>query len=510
MDKDLNHSFPQSRSFEDFRREISILELATAYGYVHEAHKGLRSPVFYNHQYQDRIIILDPRHPGNQGYWNPEDDSDKGTLIQFVSKRLGSIFPRDESLPELSNVNRLLYQYLRLDPFVRQAHREQFNYQALAEVETRNFSLEHYTLLPLVHTGFFASRQIAAETLQLPEFRGQVLQVQHQDPKKPGARYTNTAFPFYLAQDDKIVGLEIRNANFKSHAEGSDRSSGVWRSNMPALLDRIVMVESALDALAYQELKRQPNTLLVSYGGNLTLNQVKTIQGLKKRGLASQHFQFVSASDNDKKGAYYDLLLLRELAADRLSSQRQANPRNYIKLLFHTPAGASAQPPGLVDIRLFAETLQSRLQAFYNAPAPLPLKTGKAAKNKPAPAPERIQVQADGKQVRVQIPNNFAALNLFNHKFIQAAGLEQEVRLDKPLLHDYNEDLKLIKKINLQADLLAELNKKDLRRQPRQPLNYLDLKFVMLQPGRYEQIGQILGLVNLKEEGNRVLKFPKT
>lgn len=508
MDKNLKDTFPQAKSFEEFRREISIIELATAYGYVHEVRKGLRSPVFYHAQYQDRIIILNARHPANQGYWNPEDDADKGTLIHFVKRRLGTVFPAEENSGDISQVNRFLYQYLRLDPFVRQRNREQFNYEALAQLETRDFSLDNYTLLPLAHTGFFTSRKIAPETLLLPEFKGKIFQVQHQDPKKPGTRYTNTAFPFFLAQDDKIVGLEIRNANFKSHAEGSNRSSGVWHSNLPAQLDRIVMVESALDALAYQELKKQSNILFVSYGGNLTVNQVQTIKALKRRGLASMHFQFVSASDNDKKGAYYDLLFIRELVADNLPSQRLAHPRNYIRLVFASPAAYKPETPGPADIRLFGEALADRLQAFYQAPVPIPLNSKKAAKTRPDPLPERIQVQAEGKQVRVQIPNNFAALNLFNHKFIQAAGLEQEVRLDKALLNDYNEDLMLIKMINQHPELLADLNKKDLRRKPGQPLSYLDLKFVLLQPGRYEEIGRVFGLVKVKEEGNPILKFP--
>jgi hypothetical protein len=81
------------------------------------------------------------------------------------------------------------------------------------------------------------------------------------------------------------------------------------------------------------------------------------------------------------------------------------------------------------------------------------------------------------------------------------------VRIDKAFLNDHNEDLKLIKLINKHPSLLAELNKKDLQRKPEQPLQYLDLKFVLLQPGRYEQLGKIFSLVKNKEAGNPVLKF---
>jgi hypothetical protein len=507
MDKDFKDKFPQAKSFEDFRREISIIELATAHGYVHEFRKGLRTPVFYNPEYQDRIIIMDPRNVANQGYWNPEDDTDKGTLINFVKRRLGTIFPRQAHSSDVANVNRVLYQYLRLDPFVRQRNRQQVNFETLENLETADFSLANYKLLPLLQTGFFTSRYIDLETLKLPEFSGKIFNVQHLDPNKPGPRYTNTAFPFYGAADNKIVGLEIRNIKFKGHAEGSDRSRGVWHSNMPAKLERIVMVESALDALAYQEFKKQTNNLYVSYGGNLTLNQIQTIKNLKARGNPARNFHFVISSDNDKKGAYYDLMFIRELAAERLPSQRLANTKGYIRLAFSSAPQSNPAAPGTGDLALVAETLIEKLKPYPEKLVEEKRKGKRAAPVKPNPVPDPVNVRLEEDRLLVEIPNNFSALNTFNHKFIQAAGLDHEIRIDKALLNDHNEDLMLIKLINKDPKLLAELNQKDLRRGPAQALSYLDLKFVMLQPGRYEQIGRIFQLTRMKEDGNPVLKF---
>lgn len=517
MDNNLKDWFPQAKSFEDFRSEISIIELATAHGYVHEVKKGLRTPVFFHPEYQDRIIIMDPRNPANQGYWNPEDDTDKGTLINFVKRRLGTLFPRQEHVSEIANVNQVLYQYLRLDPFVRERNRQLVDYQTLENLQSADFSLEHYRLKPLLQTGFFAGRSIALETLKLPEFNGRIFNVQHQDPEKPGPRYTNIAFPFYGATEDKIVGLEIRNRNFKSHAAGSDRSQGVWHSNMPARLERLVLLESALDALAHQELKRQSNNLYVSCGGNLTRHQIQTIKALKARGLASQNFQFVTATDNDKKGAYYDLMFIREVAAPHLPSQRLPNARNCIKLAFTGVPASEPAAAGRPSLTAFAEALSQKLRLHQERleqerKARLALEKKRKRKGPPAPVPpdpaeDRIHLRLQAGQLLVEIPNHFTALNTFNHKFIQAAGLEHEVRIDKALLHDHNEDLMLIKRINQDPELLAELNKKDLRRAPDLPLSYLDLKFVLLQPGRYQQIGKRFGLLKSKEEGNPVLKF---
>jgi hypothetical protein len=507
MDYNFKDKFPQAKSFEDFRREISIIEIASAHGYILEYKKGLRTPVLYNPEYQDRIIILDPKNPANQGYWNPEDETDKGTLIHFVKKRLGTLFPHLHKNSDNANVNSVLYQYLRLDPFVRQQNRQLINYEALEQLEATGFLPASYHLKPLVQTGFFRHRYIALETLKRPEFAGRIFNVQYVDPHKPGLKYTNTAFPYFVSAHEKMVGLEIRNIHFKSHAEGSDRSNGVWYSNMPALLERIVLVESALDALSHLELKQQTNNLYVSYGGNLTLNQIQTIKELKKKGYLARNFQFVTASDNDRKGAYYDLMFIRDLAAGRYPSQRLAKSGHSIKLAFspgssQNPAGPT--PAGLLD---FADRLTEKLRPYQDQLDREIIKDDSSGQLATDGEKGKIKLQVAGGQLLVEVPKNFLALHTFNEKFILAAGLEHEVRIDKAFLNDYNEDLKLIKLINQDAALLAEFNKKDLKRKPEHPLKYLDLKFVLLQPGRYAQVGKVFQLVKNQEEGNPVLKF---
>jgi hypothetical protein len=507
MDNNFKDRFPQAKSFEDFRREISIIEIAAAHGYILEYKKGLRTPVMYNPEYQDRIIILDPKNPANQGYWNPEDDTDKGSLIHFVKKRLGTIFPHPHKDSENANVNSVLYQYLRLDPFVRQQNRQLINYEALEQLESSGFLPGSYHLKPLVQTGFFTHRYIALETLKMREFAGKIFNVQHEDPNKPGLKYTNTAFPYFVAAHEKMVGLEIRNIHYKSHAEGSDRSNGVWHSNMPVQLERIVLVESALDALSHQELKQQTNNLYVSYGGNLSLNQIKTIKELKNKGNPARNFQFVTASDNDQKGAYYDLMFIRDLAAEKYPSQRLAKSRNSITLVFSPASGHHPAAPTPAGLLQFADRLTEKLKPYHDQIAEEIKKDSGSGRMAPGVAKDMIKVQLEAGQLLVEVPKNFLALHTFNEKFILAAGLEHEVRIDKAFLNDYNEDLKLIKLINNNAALLAEFNKKDLRRKPEKPLQYLDLKFVLLQPGRYAQIAKTFQLIKNKEEGNPVLKF---
>ena len=165
----------------------------------------------------------------------------------------------------------------------RENSRQLVHSEELVNVDAHQVLSDYYKLRPLSQKEFFLHRGISLETLEKPEFSGRIFNVQYLEPGKSGPVYTNVAFPYHVAGDPKMVGLEIRNTNYKAHAEGTNRSHGVWHSNMPEKLDRIVMVESALDALAYRELRNLPNTLYVSYGGNLTLNQIQTIKELQAR-----------------------------------------------------------------------------------------------------------------------------------------------------------------------------------------------------------------------------------
>ncbi|GEO05504.1 hypothetical protein AAE02nite_31680 [Adhaeribacter aerolatus] len=504
--EDIKNKFPQARTFEDFRNEISIIELATANGYQHEIKKGSRTPVFFNPQTNDRIIIMNPTNPGKQGYWNPDDDTDKGSLINFVKRRLGTTFPQNNTRNENANVNAVLYNYLKLPQPVRQQNRELVNSEVLQNIEAHKFLVDYYKIKPLFKKDFFRERSISLDTLEKPEFTGRIFNVQYQDPTKPGPIYTNVAFPYHLANDTRMVGLEIRNSNYKAHAEGSDRSNGVWHSNMPPKLDKMVLVESALDALSYKELRNPENTLFVSYGGNLTINQIQTIKDLKAKGNTDANFKYVTANDNDKKGAYYDLMFLRELASEKFPSQRLANPKNSIKLAF---ASLQAQNPGtpapssVIDL---ADKLMQELNPYNKQIEEEMKKEGLSNVVKLELEKDKIKFKVEGNQFLVQIPATYFAMHQFNKALVVATGLENVIKIDKAVLNDYNEDLKLFKLINKNPEILADINKNDLQKKHEEKLAYSDLKFVVSQPGRYEQLQKMFDLSNANQESQEILK----
>jgi hypothetical protein len=87
--------------------------------------------------------------------------------------------------------------------------------------------------------------------------------------------------------------------------EGSKRSSCVWHSNIPNILDGAVLTESPIDALSYHQLKGKENTLYVAFAGAVGDDQITTLKTIIKRANTSSDFKFISAVDNDDAGRRY-------------------------------------------------------------------------------------------------------------------------------------------------------------------------------------------------------------
>ena len=283
------------KTFQDFRSQISIIELAISIGYKLSIRDGLKWPVLKDEVSGEKIIIVNPRSSSNQGYFNPNDPKDKGTLINFIKNRLGSIFPYESSKSEMYNVNAVLYNYQNLN--IPEKNHYRSNVQKLIEEhETREFKLPD-GITELSNPDYLYSRGLQSQMLNDAAFKGKIFNV------KIG-EYDNIGFPYYDAED-KIAGYEIRNKQYKQMVEGSKKSSCVWHSNIPDILDFVVLTESPIDALSYHQLKGKKNTLYVAFAGAVGDDQIATLKAIIKKANTNSDFKFISAVDNDKTGSRY-------------------------------------------------------------------------------------------------------------------------------------------------------------------------------------------------------------
>lgn len=283
------------KSFQDFRNEISIIELALSVGYKIRKKDGLKWPVLKDEISGDKIIIVNPQSTSNQGYFNPHDNNDKGTLINFIKNRLGSIFPHQNGKTEAANINAVLYKYQNL------SMPEKNLLKADIKNLVQQYSLKEF-LIPdglseLKDSSYLHYRGIQSQTINDALFKEKIFNVKVSD-------YNNIGFPYYNANGD-IVGFEIRNKQFKHVIEGSDRSVGIWHSNIPETLEAAVLTESPIDALSYHQIKGKKNSLYISFGGTVTSGQLETVKSIIIEANASLELKIISAVDNDEMGRTY-------------------------------------------------------------------------------------------------------------------------------------------------------------------------------------------------------------
>ena len=156
-------------TYDELRARISILEFAQAHGYVLNKKKGLKWPVL-EHPSGDRVIIINPRHAQNQGYFNPGDDRDKGTLIQFVANRLGWLFPKDTILSDTAQINKILHEWLQM-PFRSRLYRAKSSAPSRHGSKVEEAVFNKALLKPLKDYSWLISRGISKPTIESPLFK---------------------------------------------------------------------------------------------------------------------------------------------------------------------------------------------------------------------------------------------------------------------------------------------------------------------------------------------------
>jgi 5S rRNA maturation endonuclease (ribonuclease M5) len=112
-----------------------------------------------------------------------------------------------------------------------------------------------------------------------------------QDPKG------NAVFPHYDSAG--LSGYELKNKDFTGFSRGG--SKGLWFSTNAARADRVVVVESAIDALSHAALSDETGAAYLSTGGSLGGRQ-RALLTTALAGAAARGATIVIATDADKGG----------------------------------------------------------------------------------------------------------------------------------------------------------------------------------------------------------------
>jgi len=258
---------------ESFKTSIDLRAYAASQGYTLDRKKSWRGSAVMRHANGDKIIIS--RKPdGHYTFYSVRTDQDAGTIIDFIQNRrslsLGGI--RKELRAWLGTPAPSVPQFAELHATAKDRQAVQERYASMT-VAHRHPYLEHERCIP-------------ALTLQYWRFEGRV----------KIDRHSNAVFPHYDAAG--LCGYELKNTNFTGFASGG--SKGLWLSKTIRDDNRLVVCESAIDALSYAVLVPDGHSRYGSIGGKPSLAQ----SGLLRIQIARmpKGSEIVAAFDADAAG----------------------------------------------------------------------------------------------------------------------------------------------------------------------------------------------------------------
>jgi hypothetical protein len=250
---------------KEFKQRINLTEYAAAYGYQLDRKASSRNSAVMKHAGGDKLIVA-KAEDGNWIYFSVHDSADNGSIIDFEQRRQGgTLGDVRKSLrnwmsgslpPHISRPSPELF-VPRLDPVRKSILAVRVCYEAMSPIDGRHDYLEH-------------ERKIPVNILTDPLFADRIRVDQH----------GNAIFP-HFNQRDGLCGYEVKNRDFTGFASGGVK--GLWFSQAISLSRRLIIAETAIDALSYAALKDQPGSRYVSTGGELNPDQPVLLEAAMKK-----------------------------------------------------------------------------------------------------------------------------------------------------------------------------------------------------------------------------------
>jgi hypothetical protein len=288
---------------ENMKLGVDLRAYAASQGYALDKRESWRGSAVMRHPNGDKIIIKRNGADGHYVYCSVRDEADNGTIIDFVQRRLrlnlGAI--RKELRPWLGASPVPVPVFPPLRPVSRDRMRVETDYNKMKDA-LRHPYLENERALP-------------AQLLELPRFAGRI---------RIDAR-GNAVFPHWDL--DGLCGFEIKNSGFTGFSPGGTK--GLWLSQDFPEDNRLVICESAIDALSHAVLMPDNQARYASIGGKPNPIQPELIRAAALR--MPPKARIVAAMDADEDG----VKLAEVVRGAVLNSARED-----LSFVFEEPQGA--------------------------------------------------------------------------------------------------------------------------------------------------------------------------
>lgn len=244
---------------ERFKIEVVLPEFAAARGYFLDRRASSRNSVVMRHPDGDKIIIARYEGTTHWVYCSVRDGRDNGTIVDFLQNRgVGSLGMVRKTLRDWLGMSRPTSQLPLFVQELQPISRDRA--EVIAEWEKA---------APCLSLPYLTGRGLGPDVLALPQFAGRV---------RVDRRH-NALFPHY----DKagLSGFEVKNKGFTGFAAGGRK--GLWYSRAKETDRRLVLVESAIDAISFHVLFGDQHTRYMSTGGELNPQQPTLLRGAMEK-----------------------------------------------------------------------------------------------------------------------------------------------------------------------------------------------------------------------------------
>ncbi len=260
--------------FATLKQSVNLGHYAATQGYVLDRKKSTRSSLVMCHMTRgDKVIVS--KKGGNWVYFSVHDDSDNGTIVDFIQKRTSKTLPEiGRELAAWTGGAGILPACYLPDPQEQVYDRARIQ-KAFSRMKPAP-----------AHAYLINERKIPAHVLKDARFAGRIFQDRH----------GNAVFPHQNGQG--VCGLELKNTDKGVFMRGSEKA--LWLGNINSGDTILVLAEAAIDALSHFALFRSQNASYGAVSGGMKDSQFSCLLAIIQKMPNLQ--KIVLAVDNDRGG----------------------------------------------------------------------------------------------------------------------------------------------------------------------------------------------------------------
>lgn len=377
---------------------------------------------------KQRILVYDVNREGadyeKSFYTNQTYLTDKGDLFQFLKNRVQSNSKVFDLLEKFNFFDQLDIWKENIDVEYGYANKSSKNTKPFVLDDFKNLtSITDSAIQEREDPHYLNKRGISNDILMDPAFIDKVYVYDYTNDH--GKTHENILFPKF--KDGEIKGAEVKTSYSKGYCFGRDDL--LWCSNKPEIVEKVVIVESGVNAISHKQLDPQSNqnTWYFSTNGNFYEARIdRLFEELAKEGVDKRKVLISLATDNDYDGLKYDLAFVNRLNDKEDKFQMD---------------GYGSKPS--ISFETYDHTRRAEVHKFFIQVSQALNKTYRLAREN-----SFITIESENRKLHLVFPNKekiHRVSSAFSRSLIKNISFvnKNKIRTDKSKLgNDWNDELK--------------------------------------------------------------------